>query len=56
MTMQCVEAQEQIVLSEQQVQLIADRIVEEILRLGQKSISTRKIVKMVDTELQKAGG
>ena len=40
-------------LSETEVQLLADRIIDEILQLGQKSISKRKIVKMVESKLQK---
>jgi hypothetical protein len=44
-----------IELTEKDVQLLADRIVEEILQMGQKSISKKKIEKIVALQLEKVG-
>ncbi len=42
-------------LTQLEVQLLADKIVEEISGLGKKSISKRRIIEMVAGELQKMG-
>ncbi len=44
-----------ITLTESEVQILADRIVAEILLLGQKSISKRRIERIVASELEKVG-
>ncbi len=49
------QSQTTVELTENEVQLLADRIVEEILKMGQKSISKKKIEKMVASELEKVG-
>ena len=42
-------------LTQLEVQLLADKIVDEISGLGKKSISKRRIIAMVAGELQKMG-
>ncbi len=42
-------------LTQIEVQVLADKIISEILDLGQKSISKKKVVEMVVDELQKLG-
>ncbi len=49
------QPQTTVELTENEVQLLADRIVEEIFKMGQKSISKKKIEKMVASELEKVG-
>jgi hypothetical protein len=42
-------------LTQLEVQLLADKIVDEISGLGKKSVSKRRIIAMVAGELQKMG-